>query len=77
MTVQQLSAYANQAQREFVAEIFMGLVYGGTFDDEVLDMYGGLGAPITAEVHRAVDKARRKGDDETIRVKSGKPKVKK
>ncbi|MEP7216420.1 MAG: hypothetical protein ABI782_09210 [Anaerolineaceae bacterium] len=72
-----VSAYANQAPREFVAEVFMGLVYGRTFDDEVLDMYAGFGAPITAEVQRAVDKARRKGDDETVRVKPGKPKTKK
>ena len=72
-----VSYYATTAPREFVAEVFMGLVYGRTFDDEVLAMYGAFGGPITSQVQAAVDKARRRGHDETVRVKAHKPKAKK
>jgi hypothetical protein len=41
----QVSAYAAGSPREFVAEVFLGLVYGRTYSDEVLEMYRALGGP--------------------------------
>ncbi len=40
-----VSGYAGQKPREFVAEVFLGLVYGRTFSSDVLEMYQGLGGP--------------------------------
>ncbi len=41
----QVSGYAGQKPREFVAEAFMGAVYGRTFSTEVSQMYQDLGGP--------------------------------
>jgi hypothetical protein len=44
-----VSAYASGNPREFVAEVFLGLVYGRPFDEATLEMYNGLGGmPIGA-----------------------------
>ncbi|MFE7302452.1 glycosyltransferase [Streptomyces sp. NPDC057579] len=40
-----VSAYAAGNPREFVAEVFTGLVYGKPFSPEVMRMYHGLGGP--------------------------------
>ncbi len=40
-----VSGYAGQKPREFVAEVFLGLVYGRTFSPDVMEMYQGLGGP--------------------------------
>ncbi|MEU5714530.1 glycosyltransferase [Streptomyces sp. NPDC020403] len=41
-----VSAYAAGNPREFVAEVFTGLVYGKPFPPEVMRMYHGLGGPV-------------------------------
>jgi hypothetical protein len=41
----QVSGYAAQKPREFVAEVFLGLVHGRTFPADVMEMYDGLGGP--------------------------------
>jgi hypothetical protein len=41
----QVSGYATQSPREFVAEVFLGLMYGRTFPPEVLTLYRALGGP--------------------------------
>ncbi|BDM74434.1 hypothetical protein HEK616_79210 (plasmid) [Streptomyces nigrescens] len=40
-----VSAYAAGNPREFVAEVFTGLVYGKPFSPEIMRMYHGLGGP--------------------------------
>jgi len=44
-TAVSVSGYAGSNPREFVAEVFLGLVYGRTFSNEVMEMYDGLGGP--------------------------------
>jgi hypothetical protein len=41
----QVSGYANSNPREFVAEVFLGLVYGREFPSNVLEVYDALGGP--------------------------------
>jgi hypothetical protein len=45
-----VSSYASGNPREFVAEVFMGLVYGRTFDDDVIAMYRDFGGPISMKI---------------------------
>ncbi|MGP3925585.1 glycosyltransferase [Streptomyces sp. 8N616] len=40
-----VSGYAAGNAREFVAEVFLGLVYGKQYDQKVMDMYKALGGP--------------------------------
>jgi hypothetical protein len=40
-----VSGYAAQSPREFIAEVFLGMVYGKTFPPDVMEMYEGLGGP--------------------------------
>jgi len=55
-----VSAYAFGAPREFVAEVFMGLVYGQNFDDEILTMYAAFGGAISGKIQGRIDKAKAK-----------------
>lgn len=55
-----VSGYANGAPREFVAEVFMGLVYGRTFDDEILEMYAAYGGPISAKITSNIERIKKK-----------------
>ncbi len=55
-----VSGYANGAPREFVAEVFMGLVYGRTFDDEILEMYTAYGGPISAKITSNIERIKKK-----------------
>ena len=41
--------YAAQNPREFIAEVFLGLVYGNNYSPDVLEMYDGLGGPSRAQ----------------------------
>jgi len=54
MLAQKVSTYATNSPREFVAEVFLGLVYGKSFDDDVLDMYSALGGPISPQISAAL-----------------------
>lgn len=40
-----VSGYAAQHPREFVAEVFLGMVHGRPFPADVMEMYEGLGGP--------------------------------
>jgi hypothetical protein len=54
----EVSGYASNNPRELVAETFLGLVYGRTFSDKVLDMYLTLGGmPIGAALARVAKPA--------------------
>lgn len=44
-TAHEVSEYAGQNPREFVAEVFTGLVRGKVYSPQVLDLYAGLGGP--------------------------------
>ena len=66
-----VSAYAFGAPREFVAEVFMGLVYGQNFDDEILTMYAAFGGPISAKIQSRIDKAKTKGPLTHTRTPAG------
>lgn len=50
MIARKVSTYATNAPREFVAEVFLGLVYGKSFDDDVIQMYNGFGGPTSAKI---------------------------
>ena len=56
-----VSAYAFGAPREFVAEVFMGLVYGKNFDDDVLTMYASFGGAMSGKIQARINKAKAKG----------------
>lgn len=56
-----VSGYASGNPREFVAEVFMGLVHGLNFDDEILAMYADFGGPISDRIEARIAKARAKG----------------
>jgi hypothetical protein len=56
-----VSAYAFGAPREFVAEVFMGLVYGQNFDDEILQMYAAFGGAMSGKIQGRITKALAKG----------------
>ena len=43
------------AIREFVAEVFLGLVYGRPFDDPTLAMYRGLGGMLIGAARDAAE----------------------
>ena len=43
------------AIREFVAEVFLGLVYGRPFDDPTLAMYRGLGGMLIGAARHAAE----------------------
>ena len=45
-----VSGYATKAPREFVAEVFLGLVYGRTFDDDILEVYQAFGGPMSDKI---------------------------
>jgi hypothetical protein len=45
-----VSTYAAGNPREFVAEVFLGLVYGKSFDDDVIQMYNTFGGPMSAKI---------------------------
>lgn len=66
-----VSAYAFGNPREFVAEVFMGLVYGKNFDDEILAMYAAFGGPMSNKIQGRIDKAKRKGALVHERTKAG------
>lgn len=53
MIARKVSTYATNSPREFVAEVFLGLVYGKDFDDDVLQMYTALGGPTSPKVAAA------------------------
>lgn len=44
-TARSVSGYATESPREFVAEVFLGRVYGRTFSDAAMEMYEALGGP--------------------------------
>jgi hypothetical protein len=44
-TAWKVSSYASGNPREFVAEVFTGLIFGKKFPTDVMDMYRGLGGP--------------------------------
>ncbi|OLF07019.1 hypothetical protein BLA60_29650 [Actinophytocola xinjiangensis] len=48
-TATAVSGYATENPREFVAEVFLGRVYGRTYDESVLEMYEALGGPEPSE----------------------------
>lgn len=50
MVARKVSTYATNSPREFVAEVFLGLVYGKAFDDDVIQMYQGLGGPMSDKI---------------------------
>lgn len=41
----QVSRYAQRNATEFVADVYQGLIYGGRYSQEVLDLYAALGGP--------------------------------
>lgn len=43
----EVSTYGSKP-REFVAEVFLGLIYGKTYSDEVMQMYRSFGGPVPA-----------------------------
>lgn len=45
-----VSGYGAENPREFVAEVFLGRVYGRDFSDSVMDMYKALGGPMPSAV---------------------------
>ncbi|WP_018683976.1 hypothetical protein [Actinokineospora enzanensis] len=47
---QDVSVYAAQNPREFVAEVFLGQVYGEQYDAQVLEAYHALGGPRPGQV---------------------------
>lgn len=55
-----VSGYATGHPREFVAEVFLGLIYGKNFDDDILQMYVDLGGAVPNNVDIAhLNQARR------------------
>ena len=50
-----VSMYAGGNPREFVAEVFLGLVYGRPFDDPTLAMYRGLGGMLIGAARDAAE----------------------
>lgn len=49
VAIQEVSQYGNKP-REFVAEVFLGLVYGKTYSEDVMAMYKSFGGPLPASV---------------------------
>ena len=43
-----VSGYATGHPREFIAEVFLGLVYGKTFANDILQMYVAMGGAVPA-----------------------------
>ena len=57
-----VSGYAYGNPREFVAEVFTGLVYGRQFDENVLSLYRGLGGAFPPSRHTLTSGASTWGD---------------
>lgn len=55
-----VSPYATINPREFVAEVFLGLVLGNNFDDEVLAVYDALGGPVSGRFSGRIQRAKKK-----------------
>lgn len=53
-----VSGYAAGHPREFVAEVFLGLVYGKDWDDEILEMYSAYGGPMSTKISSRIAKAK-------------------
>lgn len=52
-----VSAYAAEKPREFIAEVFLGMVYGRTYSADVMEMYDGLGGPTRQQAPTAGSQA--------------------
>ena len=50
MVARKVSTYATNNPRELVAEVFLGLVYGKSFDDDVIEMYNAFGGPMSTKI---------------------------
>jgi hypothetical protein len=55
-----VSPEATANPREFVAEVFVGLVLGHSFSDEVLALYDALGGPVSGKYSGSVQRAKKK-----------------
>jgi hypothetical protein len=54
MVARKVSTYATNNPREFVAEVFLGLVYGKSFDDDVIQMYRAFGGPTSPKIESQI-----------------------